>query len=163
MVHRFSELLGTPLDAAGVAVIDYQNNGSPGIFVALARALGFPWFMFADSDPGGLGQIDQVRRRVPGAEFTARVRALPAQDLEEFLFANGFAAELAAVLGNLGVALPPPADAAHGPRVVQELRNRKGEYPARLWAELVRLQTAATRVPTFLREIIEEVVRAANG
>jgi len=34
-----ADKLDCPLDAHGISVIDYQNNGSPGAFAALARAL----------------------------------------------------------------------------------------------------------------------------
>jgi putative ATP-dependent endonuclease of OLD family len=46
LLHQFAEMLGTPLDAHCVAVIDYQNSGSPEAFASLARALGFPWLWF---------------------------------------------------------------------------------------------------------------------
>ncbi len=63
LLRYFSELLSTPLDNAGVSVIDFQNNGSPGAFVALARAFGIPWIMLCDSDDQGKGFIQQDERR----------------------------------------------------------------------------------------------------
>src|SRR3546814_20534647 len=51
-----ADKLGCPLDAHGIAVIDYQNNGSPGAFAALARALNYPWAMICDGDQGGNDQ-----------------------------------------------------------------------------------------------------------
>jgi putative ATP-dependent endonuclease of OLD family len=56
-----AEVLGCPLDAHGISVIDYQNNGSPGAFAALARALDYPWAMVCDGDKGGNDHIAQLK------------------------------------------------------------------------------------------------------
>lgn len=74
-----AEKLGCPLDAHGIAVVDYQNNGSPGAFAALARALNYPWAMICDGDPGGNNHIDQLRsHNFTEAEIIDRVTQLPA-------------------------------------------------------------------------------------
>lgn len=83
ILHRFAEMIGRPLDALGVTVIDYQNNGSPGSFASLARAFGFPWFMTCDNDEGGRGHIENVRNRgFAEDEMNERVWQLPQGDLE---------------------------------------------------------------------------------
>lgn len=56
-----ADQFGCPLDAHGIAVIDYQNNGSPGAFAALARALEYPWAMICDGDKGGDDHIAQLK------------------------------------------------------------------------------------------------------
>ena len=43
LLRYFADLLGSSLDQAGVTIIDFQNNGSPGAFVSLARAFEIPW------------------------------------------------------------------------------------------------------------------------
>ena len=63
LFRYFAELLGTPLDQAGVAVIDFQNNGSPGAFVGLARVFEIPWIMVCDNDDAGKDFIKQVKKR----------------------------------------------------------------------------------------------------
>lgn len=82
-----AEVLGCPLDAHGIAVIDYQNNGSPGAFAALARALDFPWSMLCDGDQGGDDHIAQlVSRNFTATEIDARVVQLPSgMDLERLI------------------------------------------------------------------------------
>src|SRR3546814_9543651 len=72
-----------PLDAHGIAVIDYQNNGSPGAFAALARALNYPWAMICDGDQGGNDHIDQLRsHNFTEAEIPDLVTQLPARSEE---------------------------------------------------------------------------------
>jgi putative ATP-dependent endonuclease of OLD family len=45
LVHALGKALGLPLDAHGIAVIDFQQSGSAGIYPALAEAFGIPWHM----------------------------------------------------------------------------------------------------------------------
>ncbi len=82
-----ADKLGCPLDAHGIAVIDYQNNGSPGAFAALARALEYPWSMICDGDQGGNDHIDQLRsHNFTEIEIADHVTQLPAGvDLERLI------------------------------------------------------------------------------
>lgn len=82
-----ADKLGCPLDANGIAVIDYQNNGSPGAFAALARALEYPWAMICDGDQGGNDHIDQLRaHQFNQTEIADRVTQLPTGiDLERLI------------------------------------------------------------------------------
>lgn len=87
VLGAIADKLGCPLDAHGIAVIDYQNNGSPGAFAALARALDYPWAMICDGDDGGNDHLAQLRNHhFSDAEIQAHVNQLPAGlDLEKFL------------------------------------------------------------------------------
>jgi putative ATP-dependent endonuclease of the OLD family len=88
LLRYFAGLMGTPLDQAGVTVIDYQNNGSPGAFVGLARAFEIPWLMICDNDQGGKDSIRQVQNRgLTAPEINQLVRPLPeaGMDWEMFL------------------------------------------------------------------------------
>ncbi|MCI1229439.1 ATP-dependent nuclease [Kerstersia gyiorum] len=87
ILGAIAEKLGKPLDSYGIAVIDYQNNGSPGAFASLARSLGFQWAMICDGDDGGDSHIAQLRNRnFEEAEITQRLVQLPrGLDLEKFI------------------------------------------------------------------------------
>src|SRR3990172_9886423 len=63
LIRYFAELLDKPLDQSGVTVIDFQNNGSPGAFVGLARPFEIPWIMICDNDDAGKDFIKQVKSR----------------------------------------------------------------------------------------------------
>jgi putative ATP-dependent endonuclease of OLD family len=82
-----AEKLGCPLDSHGISVIDYQNNGSPGAFAALARALDYPWVMICDGDQGGDNHIAQLRsHHFTEDEINALVTQLPRDvDLERMI------------------------------------------------------------------------------
>jgi putative ATP-dependent endonuclease of OLD family len=108
LLRYFAGLMGTPLDQAGVTVIDYQNNGSPGAFVGLARAFEIPWIMICDNDQGGKDFIRQVQNRgLAGADLNQLVRPLPedGMDWEMFLVKNGFIQEFRQILAERSVIL----------------------------------------------------------
>ncbi|MGH9343826.1 MAG: ATP-dependent nuclease [Terriglobia bacterium] len=50
LVNALGDALGWPLDAHGVAVIDFQQSGSAGIYPALAEGFRIPWDMIVDGD-----------------------------------------------------------------------------------------------------------------
>ncbi|AEC20754.1 ATP-dependent OLD family endonuclease [Pusillimonas sp. T7-7] len=87
VLGAIAEKLGKPLDSYGIAVIDYQNNGSPGAFASLARSLGFEWAMICDGDDGGDSHIAQLRNRnFEEAEISQRLVQLPrGLDLEKLI------------------------------------------------------------------------------
>lgn len=90
VLHAISRLLGCPTDAHGIAIIDYQNNGSAGAFASLARAFGYPWAMICDGDGGGDDHIQQLaNHNFSDAEVAANVRQLNVgQDLEALLLGS---------------------------------------------------------------------------
>ena len=89
LFHAYSDVQDANLDALGVAVIDYQNNGAPGLFAALARALGFPWLLFCDGDEGGTSALAQLKgREFSDEEIAARTTQLPDADIESYLVGN---------------------------------------------------------------------------
>jgi len=91
IVHALMEIAGFPLDAHGVTVIDYQNNGSPGLFASLARAFEFPWCMVCDGDTGGTNQIAQVKGQGFSQESIDNlIVQLANADLEEALVMSVF-------------------------------------------------------------------------
>lgn len=63
LLHAMGTALGWPLDPHGVSVIDFQQSGSPGIYVSLAEALGIPWNMVVDGDPQNGQFRDQILSR----------------------------------------------------------------------------------------------------
>jgi putative ATP-dependent endonuclease of OLD family len=152
--------MGVPLDANGVSVIDYQNSGNPGAFVALARALGFPWFMLCDNDAGGAGHIEQVRTRgVSEAEIAQRVVILPHGDLEAFL-AQSIPGELGEIAVKLGAQLPASSHPAYSAELAKYLRDRKTEYAATLARDVA--QWKADKVPEPFSTTLKRCIEAAS-
>ena len=166
LLHYFAELLDLPLDQFGVTVIDFQNNGSPGAFVALARSLEIPWLMVCDSDDAG----KQYEQTVKDKGLTAKeakdcVRPLPAadQDLELFLVQNGFLQDYEAILAEKGVALTVnPGNSRYEEEVAEALRKRKTDFSNELIRRLRDAESDAKTVPQFFAQAITDVVARAE-
>lgn len=75
------------LDAHSISLIDYQNNGSPRAFAALARTFGFPWILLADGDDQGRNTRASLENAGFGTnELDRKVVTLPdGQDLEAYI------------------------------------------------------------------------------
>ncbi len=166
LLHYFAELLDMPLDQCGVTVIDFQNNGSPGAFVALARSLEMPWLMVCDSDDAGRTYVQTVTDKGLSAdEVRDSVRPLPTanQDLELFLVQNGFLSEYEAVLAQKGI-VPQrtPGDSGYEAEVAEILRKRKTDFANQLIRVLRDGGANANKVPQFFAAAITDVVAKAN-
>jgi putative ATP-dependent endonuclease of OLD family len=166
VLRYFAELLGKPLDRTGVALIDFQNNGSPGAFVGLARAFEMPWIMVCDNDAEGKRFVKQVQDRgLTGPELALRVRPLPGDgtDLEAFLGSNGFLGEYVQVLQERSIAVAAkPTDVGYAAEVIGKIRTDKEAHALALVRALRATGAGQDRVPPFLRSAIEDAVKAAD-
>ena len=81
------DALAFRLDAQGVSLIDYQNNGNPRAFACLARTFGFPWALLADGDEHGRKTLSSLKNAgFSEQELNDRAVQLPNdEDLEAYL------------------------------------------------------------------------------
>ena len=63
LLHALGDAMGYDLDRNGIAVIDFQNNGAPAPFAALARALDIPWLALIDGDNRGKQFVAAIQAR----------------------------------------------------------------------------------------------------
>lgn len=162
LLRYFAELLESPLDQAGVTVIDFQNNGSPGAFVGLARAFEVPWIMVCDNDDAGKGFMKQVEKRgLTEEEIKELVRPLPGDgvDLEMFLVKNGFAQEYMQILAERNVSLTKKeGDVGFDDELAASIRNDKTGYAIALIEKLRAEGADQSRVPQFLGLAIKDII-----
>lgn len=165
LLRYFAELLGKPLDQAGVTVIDFQNNGSPGAFVGLARAFEIPWIMVCDNDNAGKEFIEQVKSRgLTNGEINELVRPLPGEgvDLEMFPVKNGFAQECIDILGERNVSLTKKqGEVGFEDEIASKIRTDKTGYTIALIEKLRALGADVARVPQFFATAINDVIAKA--
>ncbi|MBM4275318.1 MAG: DUF2813 domain-containing protein [Deltaproteobacteria bacterium] len=162
LIRYFADLLGTPLDQAGITLIDFQNNGSPGAFVGLAQVFEIPWLMICDNDDEGQKFISQVKKRgLIQAEIDGLVHALPGEgtDLEMFLVQNGFRSEYLEIFGDKNVKLTKnEGDAGLDEEMVSVLRRNKTAFVIALIEKLRMKNSDKSRVPQFFEETINKIV-----
>jgi len=165
LLRYFAELLDKPMDNAGIAVIDFQNNGSPGAFVGLARAFGIPWIMVCDNDSEGKKFIKQVRDRgLTKDECEMIVRPLPGEDmnLEKFLVNNGFAGEYREILEERKVRLTiKEGEVGFKDEIISLINADKTGYTMALIEKLRAGGANKSRVPQFLSTTINDIVAKA--
>jgi len=89
LLRYFSELAEKPFDQGGVAVIDFQNNGDPEAFIALAKTFDIPWFITCDNDSAGIGFLHKAKI-LCDSKPKVFLRPLPKSfiDLEQFLYSS---------------------------------------------------------------------------
>jgi len=162
LLRYFAELRGKPLDRAGVAVIDFQNNGSPGAFVGLARAFGIPWIIVCDNDSERAKFIKQVKDRgLTQKECDELVRPLPGNEmkLEKFLVSNGFANDYREILEERGVLLTTKErEVGFEDEIVSLISGDKTGYIMALIEKLRAVGADESRVPQFLGTAIDDIV-----
>jgi len=162
LLRYFAELRDKPLDRAGVAVIDFQNNGSPGAFVGLARAFAVPWIMVCDSDNEGLNFIKQVKNRgLTTQECNELVRPLPGNEikLEKFLVNNGFINDYREILKKKSIQLTANEnDAEFEDAIISIISKDKMSYTIALIERLRATGADGSRVPQFFQTVIDDIV-----
>jgi len=165
LLRYFAELLGKRLDEAGVTVIDFQNNGSPGAFVGLARAFEIPWIMIFDNDDAGKHFAKQVENRgLTGEELNELVRPLPEEgmDLEMFLVENGFALEYTQILAERNVSLThKEGEVGFKDEIASKIRGDKAGYTIALIEKLRTAGADKSRVAPFLEAAIKDIIAKA--
>ncbi|HWP91522.1 MAG TPA: TOPRIM nucleotidyl transferase/hydrolase domain-containing protein [Thermodesulfobacteriota bacterium] len=166
LLRYFAELLGRPLDQAGVTLIDFQNNGSPGAFVGLAQAFEIPWIMICDNDDEGKRFVKQVKDRgLTDKEIKELVRALPEEgaDLEIFLVKNGFIKEYIEILSERKVSLTKkPDETGYEEEIASKIRTGKTGYTILLIEKLRAAGSNAARVPEFFAKAINDIIVKAG-
>ena len=166
LLRYFAELKGTSLDAAGVSLIDFQNNGSPGSFVALARSFDIPWVMICDNDEEGKRFVRDIHKRgLKDAHVALLARPLPGDgvDLERFLVLNGLLDDYALVLANKGVKLDRrKGEAGFEDEVVAKIQGDKLGYTRALIDILSQSGADETRVPGFFSDAIDDIIAKAT-
>ncbi len=156
LLHALGMALGYDLDQHGVAVIDFQNNGSPAIYAALADAFEIPWDMIVDGDDEGARFCKQiVKRGFTQAEVDERVTSLtPPHNLEEQLIADGHEALLRDILCDL---IGSSAKSCDLDTLKRHLKNRKVAYMTELAPMVAADAKLAAQMPKPFVDLIERL------
>jgi len=162
LLRFFAGLLGTPLDQAGIAVVDFQNNGSVGAFVGLARTFEIPWVMTCDNDSEKDKFITQIKERgVKDEEISELVKPLSGTgvDIEMFLVRNGFESEYLQIFEEKRIEMD---NKDGGPefeiKMISRLKSDKTGFTISLIEKLRKNNADASRVPMFFKELISYLI-----
>lgn len=164
LLHGFAELLGTPLDVSGIAVIDFQNSGgAPAQFAILAHSLGFPWMLQCDGDAEGDKFIGAIKQAFAPSDVSGSCYQLNVQDLEEFFVKNGLESQLDTICrANNRVFTTKAGDAAYKDELAMLLRQIKGQWPRMLVDSLKSTVGGSALIPPFFTKLIKDCVNVAG-
>ena len=160
LVHALGKALGWPLDAHGVAVVDFQQSGSAGIYPALAEAFRIPWHMVVDGD----GESAKFKGQILDRGFLESeladhfVSLTPPNSLEDQLIADGHLQLLREILAGIGSnsALTCPEA-----EIRSRLKNKKTGYMGILSLRVAADRALAERMPQAFVNLIISLRDAA--
>lgn len=160
LIHAIGKALKWPLDAHGIAVIDFQQSGSAGIYPALAEAFKIPWHMIVDGDAESTKFKNQILNRgFREDELVDRFVTLPPPSaLEDQLIADGhleLLREILAAIGGNSALTCPEAE------IRSRLKNKKTGYMGILSLRVAADRDLAERMPQAFVNLITSVRDAA--
>lgn len=156
LLHALGKALDLPLDTHGIAVIDFQQSGSAGIYPALAEGFGIPWHMITDGDQEAVKFRQQVLDRgFTEADLAGKFATLPEnRDLEDQLLADGHEALLrqimSAIAGNSALTCPFEEFRAR-------LKNKKTGYMGNLSLRVAADKVLAVEMPAPFVDLIRSL------
>ena len=156
LVHALGKALGWPLDAHGVAVIDFKLCDNAGIYPALADAFEIPWNMIVDGDQ----ESEKFKREILNRGFSEEDLDLhfetldPPNNLEDQLIFDGHETLLRQILAEISgiAALTCPRD-----EFVRRLKNTKSGYMGILAMRVAEDQALAQRMPAPFVSLITKL------
>ena len=146
------DALAFRLDAQGVSLIDYQNNGSPRAFACLARTFGFPWALLSDGDEQGRNTLSSLKNvGFSEQELSTRVVQLPDDaDLEAYIVGSKWRSLALAVAVEFKADL---ADDNDDTALAKTLRSHKPLWARRLGDRLRQTQPSVDDLPDALARL----------
>ena len=137
------------LDAQGVSLIDYQNNGSPRAFACLARTFGFPWALLSDGDEQGRNTLASLKNAgFSEQELGVRAVQLPDNaDLEAYIVGSTWRSLAFAVAKEIDSGLADQMDDA---ALAEHLRTHKPLWARRLGHRLQQTPPSVSDLPDAL-------------
>lgn len=153
IVEVLAHVRGYDLDEYGVALIDAQNNGTPGTFAALASALGIPWIAVFDGDNSGRQFIKNIcNRGFDEDEVRRRCRLHDAGTLEQQLvrdLGDNFTPIIKELGGDPELKGKNLADWLH--------QQGASSYPVRLAEKVREDRSFAKYLPEAFRQAIDDL------
>lgn len=160
LVHALGKALNLPLDTHGIAVIDFQQSGSAGIYPALADAFNIPWNMITDGDQEATKFKQQILDRgFTEVELTGKFSTLPTdRDLEDQLLADGHEGLLREIMGAVG---GKSALTCEFEEFRSRLKNKKTGYMGKLSLRVAADMDLAVKMPAPFVQLIQSMGGAA--
>jgi len=158
VINELARQCGHHFDAEGIKVIEFAQSGLKPL-IKFASRMGIEWHVLVDGDEAGKKYASTVRGVLSnnGEEERVHLTALPAMDMEHFMYRQGFADVFHRV------AMIPVNVPMNMRRVIIKAihRSSKPDLAIEVAAEAGR--RGVESVPTLLRKMFSRVLWLARG
>jgi len=158
LLNQLARQCGYHFESEGIKVIEFAQCGLKPL-LRFARQMGIEWHALVDGDEAGRKYAATVMANVESHEDTLRYRltALPAQDIEYFLYREGFED---VYRKNAGI----PDNAPMSPRrILDKAVHRSSKPDLAIDVAMAASLRGTSSIPTLLRQMFSRVAWLARG
>ncbi|RYJ18317.1 ATP-dependent endonuclease [Rahnella variigena] len=158
LLNQLARQCGYHFESEGIKVIEFAQCGLKPL-LRFARQMGIEWHALVDGDEAGRKYAATVMANVESHEDTLRYRltALPAQDIEYFLYREGFED---VYRKNAGI----PDNAPMSPRrILDKAVHRSSKPDLAIDVAMAASLRGTSSIPPLLRQMFSRVAWLARG
>ncbi|WP_087022529.1 DUF2813 domain-containing protein [Thaumasiovibrio subtropicus] len=156
LFSELAKLLGFDLASEGIQLIDFAQSGLKSL-LKTANKLGIEWHLVTDGDPAGKKYAQTGLRFLNGLAEKQRVTILPNQDMEHYLYHQGYA-PLFHELANVSQQTPMTER-----RVISKALKHHAKPDVALAIMKYTEERANTEIPVLLKQILIRVIALSRG
>lgn len=156
LLNELARQFGYHFETEGIRVIEFAQCGLKPL-LKFAQGMGIEWHALVDGDEAGKKYANTVRGLLNGDDERDRLTALPARDMEHFMFKEGFSDVYYRV-----ASIPPKM---HIPmrNVILKAVHRTSKPDLAIEVAMQAAQWGANSIPLLLRKMFSRVIWLARG
>lgn len=156
VMNELARQCGYHFDAEGVKVIEFAQSGLKPL-IKFARRMGIEWHVLVDGDEAGKKYAATVRGLLHNDRERDRLTALPALDMEHFMYRQGFADVFHRV------AQLPDKVPMNMRRIIGKAIHRSSKPDLAIEVALEAGRRGVESIPPLLRSMFSRVLWLARG
>ncbi|EGN5350219.1 ATP-dependent endonuclease [Salmonella enterica] len=158
VINELARQCGHHFDAEGIKVIEFAQSGLKPL-VKFARRMGIEWYVLVDGDEAGKKYAATVRSLLNNdrEEEREHLTALPALDMEHFMYRQGFADVFHRV------AQLPPNVPMNTRKIITKAIHRSSKPDLAIEVAMEAGRRGIDAVPPLFRKMFSRVVWLARG
>jgi putative ATP-dependent endonuclease of OLD family len=155
MLSEFARLCGHHFDSEGIKIIEFAQSGLKPL-IKFADRMGIEWHVLVDGDEAGKKYANTVRAMTKGIQEKYRLTMLPALDLENFMYREGFKEVYHRV------AMVPENVRQPTRRIIQKAVHRSSKPDLAIEVAEQAGRWGVNSVPPLLRSMFNRVIKLAR-
>ncbi|WP_205955114.1 ATP-dependent nuclease [Pantoea stewartii] len=157
IINQMARQCGYHFAAEGIKVIEYAQSGLKPL-LKFARRMGIAWHVLTDGDMAGKKYAATARSQLqPHDNEKHHLTQLPAADMEQFLYNNGFS-EVYHAAAHLPLNVP-----VNSRRIITKAIHRASRPELAITVAMAAAERGTASVPTCLQEMFVRVIQLAQG